>query len=356
MKYSSLSYKTYTVILLIVTVAVAIPSILTGLGLQPIDGDLTRLGFYSENDFGWNGRQYEYDPPLSEKGNSGQRYDIVIIGDSFSVHASPNRTMEGGNFTNTLASETGLKVGVFHIDDQSVLGLLQDLAEQEEPPIAIIYQTGERSMRSRLGQSSVCPEEFHKLDPKGTLSNQAAESARPAPFNRNTSPGIFDFSYTSKYLFAKLTNHRFTNRVVKARLSRDDLFSNKKSGHVLFLKDDYVKSSWSERDWNTMKCSILSMQNIVQKNGKSSFIFMVAPDKSTIYKPFITDKELPPNNLSRLVSEHLNYLRLDILLTEHVGNGKVDLYLPNNTHWSYEGHVIVAHELVNYMRRGNIIN
>ncbi|MFT5116422.1 MAG: hypothetical protein ACI8P9_005793 [Parasphingorhabdus sp.] len=64
---------------------------------------------------------------------------------------------------------------------------------------------------------------------------------------------------------------------------------------------------------------------------------------------------MPPSNLSRLESEGLNYLRLDNVLIEHVRAGTVDLYNPNNTHWSFGGHVIVAQELVRYMKRRNII-
>jgi hypothetical protein len=355
MKHLKISYKNYTYILLALLVIFPVPSLVIGPRLQPIEGDLTRLGFYSENDFGWNGEQHKYHPPLSKKGILGKRYDIVIIGDSFSANPYPSQTAQGGNYTNTLANETGLQVGVFHITDQPVIELLQFLAEQESPPIAIIYQTVERSMVKRLTQNIVCPEELYKPNLRSTQPEQMTTPVEPVPFYRDTNLGIFDFSYTTKYLLAKLTNYRFNKRVIKARLSRDDLFSNKKSEHVLILEDDYVKTSWSERDWSFIKCGVLNMQNIVQKNGKSNFIFMVAPDKSTIYEPFITDKKMPPSNLSRLESEGLNYLRLDNVLIEHVRAGTVDLYNPNNTHWSFGGHVIVAQELVRYMKRRNII-
>lgn len=334
----------------------ALPSLITGLSLQHIDGDLTRLGYYSENDFGWNKKQYRYSPALSEKGKLGNQYDIVIIGDSFSASPSPSQVIDGRSYSNYLANDTGLRVGIFHVDDQPVPELLLALANQSKPPIAIVYQTVERAMKYRLRWNTNCPLELNKVRRESIQPGRTIHTYEPVPVWRDTSLGLLDFRYTSKYLFAYLTNHRFNKRVIKARLSRNDLFSNSKSGHILLLSDDERKFSWSRQDWESMKCTILNMQNMVQKNGKSSFIFMVAPDKSSVYAPFISDRQMPSSHLSNLESEDLNFLRLDSVLTEHARTGTVDVYLPNNTHWSYEGHLIVAKELIAYLKARNIVN
>lgn len=349
MKPQKISYKTYSVTLLAVIAVVAISSSIIRLNLQKLSGELTRLGFYPESDFGWSGEQYHYQPPLKEMGVLNEPYDIVVIGDSFSTHPSGKLLSSEVFYPNALVKNTALRVGVFHIKHQPVLELLKNLSEQDTPPTTIIYQTVERSMKSRLSHHPVCPDKLYQP----TLNNDRIDHKEPAfnlvGFSQDTNTGISDFGYAGKYLFAQLTGHKLNRRVIRSRLSSNDLFSNKKSDQALFLDGDFAKSSWSIRDWEIMKCSALHMQNIVQKNGKSKFVFMVSPDKSTIYESYVTDREMPPSRLALLESEGFNFLRLDQLLSKYVEDGSVDLYLPNSTHWSYEGHEIVAMEIIKYL-------
>lgn len=44
---------------------------------------------------------------------------------------------------------------------------------------------------------------------------------------------------------AKLTNSIFSKGIIKAKLTRDDLFSNKMSQHIHYIEDDDIELSWT---------------------------------------------------------------------------------------------------------------
>src|SRR5580692_12126498 len=88
---------------------------------EKLTGDLTRLGGYGEREFGWTGIEEQFNPPLAQPGRLDAGYDIVVIGDSFSLRTTPDRQTRTGSFwTDFLANESGLSVGVFDVADTSV--------------------------------------------------------------------------------------------------------------------------------------------------------------------------------------------------------------------------------------------
>src|SRR5580658_3126967 len=108
-------YRTYNTILAGL-IALVVASLL-GLGfwLQPVKGDLTRLGGHSERYHRWNGPQAAFSPPLAQPAPAGGHHDILVFGDSFSMRAPEDPPVrDGGYWTDYLAAETGLSVGVFH--------------------------------------------------------------------------------------------------------------------------------------------------------------------------------------------------------------------------------------------------
>jgi hypothetical protein len=68
---------------------------------------------------------------------------------------------------------------------------------------------------------------------------------------------------------------------------------------------------------------------------------MVVPDKLTVYTPFLPDRLFAGvSHLDRLAdAKTLNLVRLDQALDPR---RQVDLYLPNDTHWSGSGYAIAA--------------
>ena len=50
---------------------------LYGRQFEPLTGDLTRIGWFSENEFGWAGEQQRFVPPLAPPAALDGSYDIV---------------------------------------------------------------------------------------------------------------------------------------------------------------------------------------------------------------------------------------------------------------------------------------
>src|SRR5258708_36544304 len=56
---------------------------LYGRHFEPLTGDLTRIGWFAENEFGWTLPQRRFVPPLAPAASLDGRYELIAIGDSF---------------------------------------------------------------------------------------------------------------------------------------------------------------------------------------------------------------------------------------------------------------------------------
>src|SRR4051794_22877141 len=82
---------------------------LYGRHFETLSGDLTRIGWFSENEFGWHGEQHRFVPPLAPAATLDGRYEIVAVGDSFTAE----EYNPGATWPHFLARDTGLNVGIF---------------------------------------------------------------------------------------------------------------------------------------------------------------------------------------------------------------------------------------------------
>src|ERR1700676_2274640 len=138
-------YRWYNYVWLSLCAIVAIVSLVFAVKLKPLMGDLTRIGGYAENDFGWNEPEEKFSPPLARSGTPNTHYDIVVIGDSYSLRTTPDRqTPPGGFWTDFLAAETGMSVGGFDLDKYVFDTLIESETAQLNPPRVIILEMAER--------------------------------------------------------------------------------------------------------------------------------------------------------------------------------------------------------------------
>ncbi len=81
---------------------------------------------------------------------------------------------------------------------------------------------------------------------------------------------------------------------------------------------------------NEAICGLSYIQNIFQKNGKTFFIGMVAPDKLTtymdVYKNFDHDKIHWMEEIKK--HRELNVPNLNVALKNEIAQGVRDIYLP----------------------------
>lgn len=313
------------------------PAYWRGFNEPRLDGDLTRVGFYSENDFGWNSEQIQYEEPLFSLDDPDREFHIVIVGDSFSND-------ERGGWPNALAELSGLNVGVFELGVD--LDPLLD-PPQHRGPRVLILESVERSLATKFEGSSPCDEAIHPVKGHGPLSFEPL-ATRSEPYERDSSPQgtSVDIGYELK----RLTYGRLQDRVRRFALTRSDLFSNARPDEILIFSNDFNKGTWDEETWKRIACRVNSIEGQVRSSGNTEFVFLVAPDKSTVYGEFGRDGNFSTSKLDHLY-QHTGATTLDIraFLRELIEDGEKDVYLPNDTHWSPRVHRAVAREIARHL-------
>jgi hypothetical protein len=328
--------------------------IYAAVSFEPLVGDLTRLGGLAEKDYGWNGEEEQFVPPLAEQANLDSQYPIIVLGDSFSTRTSADRQTPYGSFwTDFLAADTGLRVGVFNIEKYSLADILGSHAVQRNPPRLIVLELSERMLKQRLGRGNVCGDEGGRVIP-----SLSPETPAPVPtrFRRNTIPPpaeafvdqIADHWRKDVFRFA------FGDAVTPTRLlplARADLFTSRRPAQLLIYADDLLKVGWSDVDWQTSRCALLADQSRVMANGRTSFVFVLAPDKSSAYARWLPAGPWQVDAAPRLaLAADLRMPRVDLALRAEIAAGMRDVYLPDDSHWSTAGSRIVARSVIEYMQ------
>jgi len=324
-----------------------------GVRLQPLNGDLTRLGGFTENDFGWNDPQERFSTMLytfDEGKKYDQYYDVVVLGDSFSI------TFPRAQWQNHFVRATGLSLVTYEVDDIDIESFVASPAYKDHPPRIVIYETVERSFVDRCpqwnkGDCRTAPNPvFKKPHLKFRSGNQLlsahTRNTQNGPLHPNLSSGVHFLKRSIKKAF-----NQKSHQVIKIALSRNDLFSNRQSGHLLVYRHDFKRYQVSKEDLDGAVCGLSYIQNTFQKNGKTFFIGMVAPDKLTaymnVYKNFDREKIYWMKDIEK--HPELNVPNLNVALSNDIARGVRDVYLPNDTHWGSAGQRIVARTLIKYL-------
>ena len=311
--------------------------------LQPNDGDLTRLGGYTEADFGWNGEQRAFRPAMVPYAAQGQSFDVIALGDSFTRGRglTPGAARaDSGHWTDVFAQRTGLRTGAFNRNDLPLETLIQSDAWRNEPPKVLILEYAERTLAwASTSGATVCD----GLPPplRSTLTARPSPQT-PTPYKRQTASrfGTAALDTALDYIVKTLPRETIgLNNTTVSRFSliRSDLFTNRLSSDLLIYKDDLDKRYLKQSYLRTLGCSFRTMQAQVEANGRTRFLLMIAPDRSTAYAAYLPDLGVP--NLTALLAQTpgLSVLRLDLDLQAAAAAGMKDLYWPNDTHWAAAG-------------------
>lgn len=142
-----------------------------------------------------------------------------------------------------------------------------------------------------------------------------------------------------------------SEKVVRIKLTRGDLFSSRRPDDLLVYVDDVKKADWNDLQIEAARCRMIAFQKRVEANAHTRVVFVLAPDKLTAYSEVLERKDL--RNLSRLdlLFDQARFLgpRVDRALRAAIASGEKDVYLPNDTHWGFRGKQLAADALAAFL-------
>ncbi len=340
MEFSS-RCRAHNLLLIGLAYAAVIAFGLYGRQFEPLTGDLTRIGWFAENEFGWSLPQRRFVPPLAAAATLDGRYDIIAVGDSFTAE----EYNPGITWPHFLARDTGAAIGIFDSGIDSLERVLASPAWRDHPPAALIYEIVERSLvpEHRAGDAGRCLATI--ATPLPVLAIAPRDIAAQI-VTRPTSRGWDDWpaSYAMNYLLENALRWwrgREATSAVRLEMGEAGLFSSRHDRSLLVYAEDFNKASWSMAEWRAAICDLARIQDRVEANGHTVFLAMIVPDKLTVYAPFLPDQRFAELSQLRLLDDipSVNLVRVDRALDPRA---RVDVYLPDDTHWSSATHEMAA--------------
>ena len=307
--------------------------------LPPISGDLTRLGNFSEADFGCN----EPFPEMIVKSDIGtSNPNIIVLGDSFS---------ERNIWQSVVMAKRGDKILTFNwVDPKSLDRWVSSLKKRYPTVKYLIIETVERSSLSRFNQ----PQDLffdHKESPLKNNSYKTDSLRDTSFFHAMHDPVYALFALFNSY---NLINNNFkilkSGPVIVAPLTTSKLFSSKRSDLLIYYQDDDLKKSWTS-DQITNAVDHLGRLNELSRQNGIRLIVIVVPDKSTAYRKYFKYSQY--NNQSSDFWKEIDKQKLCQVNLGRVINNNVektrDLYLPDDTHFSTKGFVLMGLAVSKYV-------
>ena len=327
---------------------------------EPLRGDLTRLGGYTENRYGWTEPQKRFVPPLVSLGYD-RPHDIVVVGDSFSSNPDLyGQTDNGAYWVNYVAQRTGLSVAVLRLPHATLRDVVDSPVFKAAPPRLVILENVERYL---VRNNVLEPERWLGPGIRGCPDATAPPrragirelrpmSIAPVTWHRDRTFQP-DFGQAAD-LFGKHALRVLgfdITPVLNLPLVTDRLFSSRASDRLLVYDEEFDPEGWSRRRIGRAICNLLAAQELVQRNGQTAFAFLIAPDKLTAYAELIADEQRKGvNRLPEFYRENrLNQIRVLEALRAAIHRHVQDVYLPNDTHWGSAAHEIVADQVVAHL-------
>jgi len=329
-KNSISDFDYFKIILPLLVVIACIILIVTSL-IEPLDGDLTRVGLLREADFGPNLLQ----PVVKILSNDIDPLvvDTIILGDSYS---KPNI------WQSLFTSKTGSKTKTFaweSLPNYSCLtNWIQQLKVHYPNTKRLILQTVEREYFARFSEKQVAcgplryaPVPVIKGMTKSERSRRMIESIRYPSYSFQALINEVDYS----------KDVNTSGKVVLQKLNNDTLFSNEMSNVILLYKDDFLSQNWSKNGLQEAEQNLVRLSEISDSSGIRMFLLII-PDKTTIYKNFLV---VNSQRKSESIYDNTTYkLPFSIPVVERLKKEALihkDLYKPNDSHLSTSGYIIL---------------
>lgn len=295
----------------------------------PFQGDLTRIGRLSESAFGPVGPAPVTDPALRVS-SALEEADVLVIGDSFSAPLQWQAVLVA----------QGLKVATVHWDTLGPVcaDLVSTLRAQGFRGKTVVIESVERALDNRLTRSLACTA---RQSPQPLQTHHAArdpQETRAGAFGLNTREtlltGLLTTLHTRRALdpdTLEVVNRHDGAEQVRIQQVPDGCqrFSNTACTRGLFFAQDRTAPPFSPAMTDRM-------QQLNARHPGLSITWLVVPNKTTLY--------LQPDRAAQ-AGEVLERTGLGPdLFGALVRRSRQtrDLYNPNDTHTSVEGHRFIG--------------
>lgn len=300
----------------------------------PFRGDLTRLGRLSETAFGPTRPTATTDPALRVS-SALDEADVLVIGDSFSAPLQ---------WQSALVAQ-GLKVATVHWDTLGPVcaDLEATLQSQGFHGKTVVIESVERALDDHLGRSLACARRY----PEPLQTRHAARDLETAgAFGLNTRETLFSGLLTTLNTWRALHTDapEVVNRGEGAKQVRIQhlpdgcqRFSHRACNRGLFFAQDRTAPLFSP-------ALVERMQRLSARHPGLSITWLVIPNKSGVY--------LQPDRTARAGAVlETSGLGPDLFGTlTRQSRQTLDLYNPNDTHTSVEGHQVMGQAVLAWWR------
>jgi hypothetical protein len=281
------------------------------------------------------------------------------VGDSFSNHSMGNHTREGTYWQNYFVNQTGVSLITLDNWRDGLESVLDMPAFEASPPRLLILQTIERELRWFAADSGECNERR-----AGRRVRMPPLQVRPMglpvhTYVRPESAGWESIRSLLNYAISALARmlgvgHTEVRIVPISAPTR--LFSSARHDEMLITFRD-MRLPWNAEIQERIVCGIMKIRDRVERQGRTRFLLLVAPDKRTAYEPYIADGDL--RGMSVLHS--IDWRDIEVLATLKAlrlaiaSPANRDVYLTNDTHWGFVGHRTVADALIRRLARMGLL-
>lgn len=297
----------------------------------PFD-DMARAGFWAQRDF----IEHAIQPIVyrRENGKNVAAPAILVLGDSFS---------DENSWQSFLPPDKQFKTLTFHYKNVACAAnwLRWNVKQEASSVHTVIVQVIERDFVGRFRQDD-CLEDI----PTPVEISSDVIARRHPFFKLIKDPGYLLRVAKNSWGGDQKDDRIVVGDAVNVPLKTAKLFSNNKSDRLLYFRVDEIKREWDSAIIRQCVANVKSLQAMALQRGWK-FLFVVVPDKSTVYKPFILNAEDRINYLdvlSEIDKAGINQVRLSPYL-EQQASQVVDLYRPGDTHLSFRGYQLLAKKI-----------
>ena len=317
----------------IVVLALALTAVATAAGwswqMGELTGDLTRVGGWPERDFA--PRQPAETVTLAPS-STGSVPDIVVVGDSFSLSGVWQPATFGGE-----------RYATYDIEHFCFARYLESAQFRNAPPRVVVVQTVERLYLHRFGGDAWCPRHSEQAVVAHPEHWKGYRASAPSGF-AGIAPGFALDALRASFREWRSPAVTRSGDSTLTGLTQASLFSNHRADRILLCAGDEAKATWSAQEVEQSVRNVRALGRRIEANGRTTFVFVLVPDKSTAYAPWLrvptlaTDLHLG----DRLAAAGVNAPRVDRAIADAVATGMRDVYLPNDTHLSAGGFGLLA--------------